>query len=104
MILVMSAILVNKAVYIHVHVMPDGSVITHAHPFNKNADSDAGKSHHHSNLEFFMFQGLEILMLFAVLSAGLKKLSGEIKRRWFNLQLLSSGLIPIHQGRAPPCI
>ena len=105
MILVMSALLVNKAVYIHVHVMPNGTVVTHAHPFNKAADSTQGKSHHHSNLEFFMFHALEILILSSAVVLALMNLSLRIDKRWFIEEYHIPGLIPVNQGRAPPhCI
>lgn len=105
MILVMATLLLNKAVYIHVHVMPNGTVLTHAHPFNKTADSTQGKSHHHSNLEFFMFQALEILILSSAVVLILMNLSQRIEKRWFIQDYHVPALIPISTGRAPPhCI
>ena len=105
MILVITALLVNKAVYIHVHVMPDGTVLTHAHPFNKTADSTQGKSHHHSNLELFMLLTLEILILSSAMVLALMIFSQAIENRWFIEEYDVLALIPISLGRAPPhCI
>ena len=102
MILVMTALLINKAVYIHVHVMPNGTVVTHAHPFSKTADSKQGQSHHHSNLEFFMFQALEILMLSSAVMLSLMLLSKGLERRWFTQEYHVPGIVPVNPGRAPP--
>lgn len=102
MILLMTALLVNKAVYIHVHVLPDGSVVTHAHPFNKTADSPKGQSHHHSNLEFFMFQALEILILSSAMVLSLMILSKGLEKSWFIQEYHIPALIPLSPGRAPP--
>lgn len=102
MILIMAVLLVNKAVYTHLHVMPNGSVLTHAHPFNKTNDSKQGKSHHHSNLELFLIQGLELMMLFAAVVLTLISLDKEIEKRWFLRKYYITALIPLKQGRAPP--
>ena len=46
LILVMGCLLVNQAIYTHTHVLPDGSLVSHAHPFSKKTDrkrNDPGK-------------------------------------------------------------
>ena len=48
-------ILVSNALFYHSHVTPDGRVISHAHPFNKQDDSGPKKTHHHSKLELLLF-------------------------------------------------
>ena len=52
-------ILVNSVVNKHTHILPNGFVLTHAHPYDS---SDAGfpKKHHHSEKEFFFFQSFSI--------------------------------------------
>ena len=47
-------ILVSNTLYYHSHVTPDGEVISHAHPFNKQNDNQPRKSHHHSKLELLL--------------------------------------------------
>jgi len=45
---------VNKAVFTHSHVLPDGRIIVHAHPYLKHQDEKKGgerepvNSHHHT--------------------------------------------------------
>ena len=49
------AILVNNAVFVHTHILPDGRVIEHAHPFNSNdRNSDSQPNHHHTSQEFLL--------------------------------------------------
>ena len=102
MILIMAALLVNKAVYIHVHVLPDGTLITHAHPFNKTSEPVKGQTHHHSSLEFFIFQGLELMMLTSMMALVLMKAIGDLEKRWFTREPFTLGQIDLQPGRAPP--
>ena len=102
MIFIMTVMLVNKLVYIHVHVLPNGTVVTHAHPFNKTTNSEQGQSHHHSNLEFFILHALEIMILSSAVVLTLMNLSRTIEKRWFIQEYHTPGLIPISPGRAPP--
>ena len=49
------AILVNNVVFIHTHILPDGRVIEHAHPFNStDRNSDSQPNHHHTSQEFLL--------------------------------------------------
>ena len=49
-------ILGNSVMNRHTHVLPNGIMITHAHPFAKNADSEKPLSHQHSGKDFFFLQ------------------------------------------------
>ncbi len=51
---VFSATLVNKALFQHSHLMPDGTVVVHAHPFERGDDSQTPENHHH---DCFAMQG-----------------------------------------------
>ncbi|MEN8157866.1 MAG: hypothetical protein ABFS10_13025 [Bacteroidota bacterium] len=101
-ICVMGVMVANKAVYIHIHVMDNGTVITHAHPFNKSQESEQGKSHQHSNLEFFLFQSLQILFTWIAVSVALINISKKTEKRYFTRGHLTPALIPVKPGRAPP--
>lgn len=101
-IMIMAMLLVNKAVYVHVHVLADGSLVTHAHPFNKNAESSGAQQHQHSSLEFFIFHGFELLILGALTSAALLLSFKELKKHWSTRTQPIPGLQNTSQGRAPP--
>lgn len=102
--MIMGCLLLNQALYTHTHVLPDGSIVSHAHPFNKSQESQGGSSHQHSTLEFFLLQNLQILFLASMISMFLLSLYLEIgkvclvRRRYIPAQL-----IPL-PGRAPPRI
>jgi hypothetical protein len=52
----------------HVHVLSDGYMITHSHPFVKNQDaSDTSTSHRHTKKELWLF-GLFTEIIFSVLT------------------------------------
>ena len=105
MILIMAALLINNAVYTHIHVMPDGTMHTHAHPFSKTADSGKGQSHHHTNLEFFIFQGLDLLIITTMMVGILLIFSENGEKHWYVQKQFCTNLFPVNRGRAPPhCI
>jgi len=50
----MSLLILNTAVFIHSHRLADGTIITHAHPFQKSKESNQPyKTHHHNNTDLF---------------------------------------------------
>lgn len=56
----------NSVNYRHYHKLPDGSVIAHAHPYNKkSSDPKPFKTHNHTAAEFFLLSFLSnpILLL-----------------------------------------
>lgn len=102
MILLMAALLVNKAVYIHVHVLADGSLVTHAHPFNKTSESSPGQSHHHSSLELLILEGFELMIISALLAFSLLSFARDVEKRWFIQKQAYPVLLFLRRGRAPP--
>jgi type IV secretory pathway protease TraF len=63
-----TAITINNVVYLHSHVIDQGVVITHAHPFDKSADNLPFKSHKHTNFEYTITQGFGLFLLSSVLA------------------------------------
>jgi len=53
-------LIVNKAVYTHVHE-ENGVLVVHSHPFNKTSDSDPIKQHSHTKAQLFITHQLNIL-------------------------------------------
>lgn len=58
-----TAITINNAVFLHSHMMEDGIIVTHAHPFDKSADSLPFKNHKHTNFEYTITQGFGFFLL-----------------------------------------
>jgi len=57
----MAIMVANKAVFTHSHLLLNGQVISHAHPYNKTNDSAPFKLHHHTQTELFFYENLETL-------------------------------------------
>ncbi len=51
----------NKTFYTHSHLLDDGTIVTHAHPYDKGADKAPFKSHQHSSIEFTCFSFFSFL-------------------------------------------
>ncbi len=50
------AILANSVLNRHTHILPDGMIITHAHPLTKDADGQKQSNHQHSGKDFVFLQ------------------------------------------------
>ena len=61
MAVIMLLLIINKALFIHTHILEDGTVIVHAHPYNKSEDSKPVKTHHHSNYALLFFHNINLL-------------------------------------------
>lgn len=102
LILLMASLLFNQALYTHTHILPDGSIVSHAHPFNKKEESKQGAAHQHSTLEFYLIQHLLLLFLVSITVPRLiSRLTEYLKTR-----PASSAYMPAFPltlpGRAPP--
>ena len=49
LIFIVGIFALNEYLYIHKHVCKDGTIVIHAHPYNKSQDSGENKSHEHSS-------------------------------------------------------
>jgi len=102
MIGIMGILIVNKTVFLHVHKLDDGTIIFHAHPFDKSKDSKPYKSHHHSKTGFLFFQNLNILFLIAFLTIALIEFDKK-EKTLIILTLLNTLInLNLNKGRAPP--
>lgn len=93
----------NQAFFLHVHKLENGTIIEHAHPYDKSNDPNPYKSHKHSNAEFSFIQNLEILfhvfipiLTFIIVFASIEKV---FSRPIANQKIISKNL---YKGRAPP--
>lgn len=93
----------SKSIFQHAHVMPDGEIVYHAHPYNKSSDSAPFKQHKHTDAQLAVIDNfnaiiLSILTVFSVLPfvrlikhAYIFSFVSEYKQKHIN-------------GRAPPVI
>jgi hypothetical protein len=102
MIIVMALLMVNNAAFTHVHVIPDGSLAAHAHPFDRSGESSPGKAHHHSDLDYHIFQDLQVLCLLILTAIGLLKLHQHSQVIRLPQHVTCSTPTTVRSGRAPP--
>ncbi|HDR68646.1 MAG TPA: hypothetical protein ENN61_06290 [Bacteroidaceae bacterium] len=86
----------------HTHILANGMVISHAHPYDKSNDSQPYKSHQHSNAELLFLGNQDILFLVVFVALTLKvlfKITGYLLREisFFILYLFNA-----NRSRAPP--
>jgi len=54
-IIAVFAIIINNTIFRHTHILPDGKIIEHAHPFETTGkNSDSKPNHSHTSLEFLL--------------------------------------------------
>ena len=95
-------LIANREIFIHTHLLADGSIIVHAHPYDKSKDSESHQTHHHTRVELFLLDNLNILFLTlsAAFTMGICRRNSD-----YPIQVISFQLSPVYddnQGRAPP--
>jgi len=102
MIALMGMMIGNRIMFLHVHILPDGTSVRHAHPFDKSTENSSNSQHHHTYYELIALSALQLLFLFAVIAVLLNSVKGEFLR----IRSLSILAIRPHSisfmGRAPP--
>ena len=94
---------VNKGVYFHSHMLNNGTVVSHAHPFQKASDTEPIKKHQHSDSGYVLLNQLNILFVVAFVVAVLALMSKVFIHVEDGVQQYFSGYISHKLGRAPPC-
>ncbi len=90
--------------YTHVHKLEDGSLVVHAHPYDKHENEDSEETHHHSNAELYFLQSFELLFFVAVLSTVI--VFGALILNLFicNIVKYKDTYILLSLGRSPPVL
>lgn len=54
--LIAVSLIANKAFFSHIHILPDGKIIVHAHPYSKNNQDNKSKqaNHTHTKIDFYV--------------------------------------------------
>ena len=102
LIVAMAALMINRVVYTHIHVLYNGSVVTHAHPFSKSTEGNPDSSHQHSNTELFLLDQLHNLILFVSAAFILKPFAASTGFSEPATDRLLPAFVPPFPGRAPP--
>jgi len=90
----------------HYHILPDGEVVVHSHPYQASQKSGSfpGSAHHHTKNQFKSLDYTSILAFFAILLSGLEFINSLFSRKKETLMLLYHRLyFPCYfHMRAPP--
>jgi hypothetical protein len=60
----MSIMIANNVAFLHTHVLSDGQIVQHAHPFSKNKAENQNPAHTHNTIEILILNQLLIFGLF----------------------------------------
>jgi hypothetical protein len=63
LLIVFSMIILNTAFFTHEHILPDGTRISHAHPYQKNNKVPGEQQHNHSNIELMLLGQSNLYLL-----------------------------------------
>lgn len=102
MIGIMGLMIANKALFMHTHKMADGSIIVHAHPYNKSNDSKPFKSHQHTKAEFLFFANLDILVLISFVAFTLISIKKGLQYSFYICTNYTQVYNLLYNPRAPP--
>ena len=100
----MSLMILDKAFFLHTHKLSDGTIIVHAHPYNKSADSKPFKTHHHSDTIFHFYHVVNILFPAIFLTLTLIVSFKKIRHLFLQTRRISFTYVSHKKGRAPPFI
>jgi hypothetical protein len=100
---VIGLLMLNNALYMHLHRMADGTLIVHAHPFSKsNQTDDPAQTHKHTKVEILVFSNLLILFAVGLFQMVKSLVQPKLIKRYYLLQFLGLRSRRITSNRAPP--
>jgi hypothetical protein len=97
-------LLTNNAVFIHIHKLPDGDIIIHAHPYNKAENTSSQTQHHHTDFELFILQQLQTLFVLSIVGIALFKIFFYLKKETYSSPQVNQIFFRLSLSRAPPVL
>ena len=99
----MFLLIANKGVFLHTHHFADGSVVVHAHPFNKSNDNAPDNSHNHTKKELILIQHIDNPNII-IITQFCSLIVVEVAYSYFNQNIQQSSpiLTESAKGRSPP--
>lgn len=96
--------IINQAFYLHSHRLADGSLVTHAHPFDKAKDNEPVKKHAHTLTQLITITNLQLLfpVVFLVMLLLRKRTSCSSVTQ--PVEKLQSIFLASNNCRAPPAL
>jgi hypothetical protein len=101
-LLVMGLFLLNMALFTHTHILPDGRVVTHAHPLNQQDSGFPSGHHSHTGKEFLVLDHSMVNFVSAAIAALLILLPVLVITRCDDPDRSLLTFHSARQGRSPP--
>ncbi len=92
----------NYSFYLHTHMLDQGKLITHAHPYNKNTDEGPVKEHKHTWNQILILETLDFIFPLVFLVLALIGIERGYVYLWDQMMEIRPACITLHRGRAPP--
>ncbi len=93
----------NNALFMHLHRLPNGTLIVHAHPFsNTNQADDSSQTHQHTKVELLVISNLLLLFSVGVLVLATSFFQPKLIARSYSYNLLGLNTLRNISNRAPP--
>ena len=102
LVALMATLTFNQSVNLHTHKLIDGTMVTHAHPYNKTSDSAPIKNHHHTLTELLLLRHFEVLFLSVFIAIALLLVTYFTRCPALKPHHLQPHYLHTAPGRAPP--
>jgi len=103
LVAVTAMLIVNRALFLHTHISPNGEVFVHSHPFQKGNQKDVPTAaHHHTAAQCHFLDSLNLL--FPILFFVISQLHLFVKQDYYisDHTIFVASFLVVRQGRDPP--
>ena len=102
LVAVIAMLTFNQSVNLHSHKLADGTIVSHAHPYNKTSDSGPVKNHHHTLTGLLILNHFKIIFLSLFITIALLRTANLVIRDTEEELHFEPHYIHYAPGRAPP--
>ena len=99
-------IMLNSVMYRHSHRLPDGKIVSHAHPYKRSTDEAPAKPHEHTDKELALLQLIDGQVFGPPVAFAVSFAAYPFNDAANNFAYFYAFIIPPyalqHAGRAPP--
>ncbi len=104
LVVIVGGLILNNILFMHLHLLSDGEIVVHAHPFNKTQQAENPlQQHQHSKGEILFFDSLLLLFVVAVIHQFI-----AVVRKWkiknsHYFYIFLQNTPQVIANKAPPC-
>ena len=97
---IIGLLIINSILFTHSQVLSDGSIVVHAHPYNKTSNPPSNHNHHDNDL--LVLNNISLLFFLGAISFYLKRSIVNFEKYDFPTKEYINIIIFQKLGRAPP--